>query len=414
MKLDNAAGVSPKDARRLALEELRQSLLIRGLPEREPMVQRSMMSDEEQIASPESGLSEDEFLPYPGAYGQVDVMPMLGALTPAQRAAKAGYKKAVRNIEESATGAFDKIKKMLGIEMEVRDPQERRAIWQSHIGNKYSHELPINFEQKQALIRQKALQDTRQALKNRAERVAAGSSLPEGGYFFGIEPLDDTIVKGASLHKSFDLFDEGEVPKAGEILQNYDTKKKAQVAAKFGAGFPYGRREVLEAIELDARKRGAADDFLARKGLAPESMVVRTPGNTYMVQDRASKSLSDLKMDAYSKTHQEVNLINGAIQNGEINPESGDKAIKELWKKYFAFERELDTRLDVMRDRIKESGLYPSDLHKGNVMVNKSGADVVVDTQDFYRRAPQDKWGNDEVKLEPLPKDHWRVIRKPR
>lgn len=107
MKLDNAAGVSPKDARRLALEELRQSLLIRGLPEREPMVQRSMMSDEEQIASPEKSITEDQWLPDETSYGQPALLPSVGSVTRKTKAAKNAFEKT-----KSALGVSDDTQKI--------------------------------------------------------------------------------------------------------------------------------------------------------------------------------------------------------------------------------------------------------------------------------------------------------------
>lgn len=91
MKVNNQSGVTPRDARKLALEDLRRSMLIGSSLPREPMVQRSMMTDEEQLATPEREATEDEFLPYPGAYGQVDFTPAMGVLTKAGKAAQKAW-----------------------------------------------------------------------------------------------------------------------------------------------------------------------------------------------------------------------------------------------------------------------------------------------------------------------------------
>lgn len=365
-----------------ALEELRSKqsdgLLIgsdfkKKEADRRARLDRSMMTDEEQLASPADAAVEDEFTPYAGAMGQVDVMPTVGALTPAQRALKAGYKGAVKAQEDLATGGFDKIKRMLRLEKLVRDPEEARAVVNTRIGNPLSHQLPVASEQVQPLMRQKALQDTRAALTQRADRGPFGSGMPQGGAYYGLEVLDDTVVKGPTLH--------------GAYSDNWDHGDSV-------------RRDFVDSMEIEARKRANADAVLSQANLAPESMVVRTPKGAYMVQDRAAETLEDrlksLKQELNKKTNK---IIERYVQN-KISKDEYDQLRSRAVRNYERKNSKTYDDVFKLEREIKSRGLQVQDSHDRNVMFDKHNKPLTVDTQ----------WFTDT----PLPEDHWRVIRKPR
>ena len=243
------------------------------------------MTDEQQLAQPEEGLKDASFLlpdreeidPNAALGGSPDMgiaMPVKGW----DRFNKKRFKQAYDESVAAVGGGFDKIMQIIRPHRNIRPWEQERAVLDSARGS-WKSELPDKYDTVTGLMKQKAASDTREALKQRAGR-SHYREFPEGGHYLGLEPLDNTVVKSASLHKSYNPLD-------------------GATASKFYAARPPDFKPdpklLQDNIEIDARKRVAIDHILSSYDLAPQSMYVRTPKTSYMVQDKAQESFARQK-----------------------------------------------------------------------------------------------------------------------
>jgi hypothetical protein len=447
MKLNNdsgAAKIAPQDRnatiaqiraalrardKEIMLEALRQQsddlMIGKDFREKEAArrarLDRSRMTDEEALANPADAAVEDEFTPYGGAMGQMDFVPAMGALTPAQRAIKSSYKKAAESARSGVSGGFDKILQIIKPHHEIRPWEQERAVIDSAKGS-WKAGLPDKYDTVTGLMKQKASRDTREALKQRANRLDEIAKvkkqqlsmsfddipasqwpkvpgLPEGGYYMGIEPLDNTIVKGAALHKNYNPLDLGTNDKFNALRPPdlYPDPKHLQ-----------------ENIEIDARKRAAIDDLLSTRGLAPQSMYVRTPKTSYMVQDKAQETV-DQANARMSRELQDLKLKNAfdAHDRGlsEADHLARDRRLRADYQK------SKDDLLELRKMKEKELRNYvrPSDEHGGNMMI-QDGKLKTVDTQGYLVPSTDParslKWedGTYWMEPDPIPNDSRRAV----
>jgi len=404
MRATSEQGVSKADSTRLMLEDFKRQMQLNnllGMPEKAaiPTQQRSDMTMMEQLAYPEGSAVEDQFLPDETSYG----LPVFGvaALTPAQRAAKANYKKTMQEAAEGAKGGFDKIMSLFKAKGKIRTTDEQRAL-QEGLDYDLVRQLPAGgSDLMQHQMRQKALKDTIEGREFNKEARALGSDTTKSGLYFGSEPLEDTVVKSASFHPRY--AEAG----LGEEIQRYPaTNDVAETARKFGGSTA---EDVREAIRQDALRRMKADDILAAKGFAPQSMMVDTPRASYIVQDKADESIGEAMSKESKILTDEIRRIEGAAMGGVIPMDESRKIIEDLREARSRSRLKYEALHDSLRDRIKkETGLIPDDFHTGNVWTQK-GNPVVVDTQNFGWYDPTDLVYD---RLPPIEENHWRVIKK--
>jgi hypothetical protein len=391
---------------------------------RRSRLDRSMMSDEEALANPADAAVEDEFTPYAGAMGQVDVTPAAGITMPIKgwnRFNRKRFKQAYDEGVKGVSGGFDKILQIIKPQRAIRPWDQERAVIESAKGN-WKAGLPDKYDTVTGLMKQKAASDTREALKQRAERLAEIAAIkkqqlsmsfddiprsqwprvpehPKGGHYLGIEPLDNTIVKGAALHQDYDPLN-------------------ASTGSKFNAlrppDFNPDPKLLQENIEIDARKRAAIDDLLSTRGLAPQSMYVRTPKTSYMVQDKAQETFDQAKQElgdeliALKKKNDQDAYNKGW---SEAEHQAKDTRLREDYHK------SVEDLMWLKREKQKELRNYvmPSDEHGRNMMLH-DGKLKTVDSQGYLvptsdpARSLYFEDGTHWMEPDPIPNDSRRAV----
>lgn len=371
---------------------------------------RSDMSPEEELLYPEKGAVESSFIPEERDFNPDSVggMPTsLGIAMPTKGwnwMGKMGSKARLEDLDKSTSGGFQKILNML--KRDVRGPKEWMEVNTSG-SNKNREALPEIQETVTRLMKQKAAGDTREALKSRADRNAEiaeakreGYSVPElpkGGHYLGIEPLDDTIVKGASLH------------------QNYNPLGET-TASKFGALKPphwrVDENMLQEAIEHDARARVSVDDLLSSKGLAPESMYVRTPKNSFVVQDKAQETLDQAEKRMMLERR---DLLEAHNKDLSMPKAKWDKKRHRILDDHYKSLTDLDA-LSATKQKQIEKIVRPQDMHGSNLML-QDGEIKAVDTQGFLvpsknpnKTVYTDEQDKEWMEASPIPNDSRRSV----
>lgn len=394
---------------RAALKKRDQEIKLEALLSRRlgPGRQRSMMTDEQQLAQPEAPVSESSFLlpdrheidpgsPLGGSPDMGIAMPIGGW----NRFNRKRFKQAYDEGVNAVSGGFDKILEIIKPRRGIRPWEQERHVIDSARGN-WEAGLPDKYDTVIGLMKQKASKDTRDALKQRADRYAeigdsSKPNLPRGGYYLGLEPLDNTVVKGAALHKDYNPMDSSTNSKFGAL-----------VPPKFNPN----PKLLQENIEIDARKRVAIDDLLASRGLAPQSMYVRTPKTSYMVQDKAQESLDQ----AYARLRLEQE--NRMAKHGKDydTPDPSWGAERERMRDDYEKSKEDLLKLQRMKVKDLENYVKTSDVHGNNLMF-QDGKLKTVDTQGYLvptndpSRSVRMEYGTMWAEPDPIPNESRRSV----
>lgn len=392
---------------RAALKKRDQEIKLEALLSRRlgPGRQRSMMTDEQQLAQPEAPVSESSFLlpdrheidpgsPLGGSPDMGIAMPIGGW----NRFNRKRFKQAYDEGVNAVGGGFDKILEIIKPRRGIRPWEQERQVIDSARGN-WEAGLPDKYDTVTGLMKQKAAQDTRAALKQRAGRIDRGDTVPTGGYYLGLEPLDNTVVKSASLHHDYD-----------PLTPSTNSKFNALRAPDFNPN----PKLLQENIELDARKRVAIDDLLATRSLAPQSMYVRTPKTSYVVQDRAQKSMQDTRNDLLDhmrrlRAENDSRHVAGDIDQAEHLRR--DRTMRDDYQKSI---KDLENLAELTR---KDIGNYahPSDWHPGNSMF-ADGKLKSVDTQGYLvptkdpAKSVMKDYSGDWMEPDPIPNESRRSV----
>ena len=364
-------------------------------------MQRSELSDMEQLALPEKPVVESDLPDFSTAElddGRIVPTPSLSISMPAGSRGWSGfkskqYKNAYEDAQKAAPGAFDKIRQMVKSISNLRPWDEERAVIDSGRQN-WKAGLPSKYDAAELMSKQRASSDVRKALEQRAGRT----DIPEGGFYLGIEPLDETVVKSPVLHKEYSPWSEDPT-----LIDNLNLKQQ-KTGVKFGQ-HGGAQSDLMEAMQLDARKRVAMDDLLSKRKLAPESMYVETSaGKPYIVQDKAEGTVTDVNKKRFDDLMREKKDIENKFRGGEISDEEYRKLDNEVRQKSYQDRLTSENRTRQFRENLTNEGFLPADWHDGNIGIY-NGDPVVIDSQGYEVR----KNGQWESTL-PIERDSRRAV----